>query len=226
MSWFGRLVSGLVFNDRSVHICDMAQQTSLRMLRGRPREFDVDAAVERAMGVFWSSGYHGTSLPDLLKATELSRGSLYAAFGDKHGLFLSALDRYIGDALTRLDSELDPRKSALAGVRTCLAGYVDRTSGVAGKRGCLVVATAMELAARDPEVEQRIRRFFTTLEKRLAEAMARAQASGELADGVDPKTAARLLVCLVEGMRVIGKTGSDRATSRAVVQTLIDRFAK
>lgn len=219
-------MSGLVFNDRSVHICDMAQQTSLRMLRGRPREFDVDAAVERAMGVFWSSGYHGTSLPDLLKATELSRGSLYAAFGDKHGLFLSALDRYIGDALTRLDSELDPRKSALAGVRTCLAGYVDRTSGVAGKRGCLVVATAMELAAHDPEVEQRIRRFFTTLEKRLAEAMARAQASGELADGVDPKTAARLLVCLVEGMRVIGKTGSDRATSRAVVQTLIDRFAK
>jgi len=203
----------------------MAQQASPRLPRGRPREFDTDAAVERAMGVFWSGGYHGTSLPDLLKATALSRGSLYAAFGDKHGLFLRALDRYIDDALTRLDSELDPRKSALAGVRKCLAGYVDRTSGVAGKRGCLVVATAMELAAHDPEVEQRIRRFFKTMESRLTEALARAQVSGELADGVDPRIAARLLVCLVEGMRVVAKTGSDRATSQAVVQTLIDRFA-
>jgi TetR/AcrR family transcriptional repressor of nem operon len=203
----------------------MAQQASPRLPRGRPREFDTDAAVDRAMGVFWSGGYHGTSLPDLLKATALSRGSLYAAFGDKHGLFLRALDRYIDDALTRLDSELDPRKSALAGVRKCLAGYVDRTSGVAGKRGCLVVATAMELAAHDPEVEQRIRRFFRTMERRLTEVLARAQASKALADGVDPRIVARLLVCLVEGMRVVAKTGSDRATSQAVVQTLIDRFA-
>src|SRR5258706_14321862 len=123
----------------------MSHQTPVQLPRGRPRSFDVEAAVERAMGVFWSRGYHATALPDLLRATELSRGSLYAAFGDKHGLFLSALDRYIDDALTRLDIELDPRKSALAGVRTCLAGYVDRTSGIAGKRGCLVVATAMEL---------------------------------------------------------------------------------
>ena len=204
----------------------MAQQTSPRMPRGRPREFDTDAAVERAMGVFWSCGYHGTSLPDLLEATNLSRGSLYAAFGDKHGLFLRALDRYIDDALARLDRELDPRENALAGVRTCLAGYVDRTSGIAGKRGCLVVATAMELAAHDTEVEQRIRRFFKTMETRLAEALARAQAAGALADGVEPATAARALLCLLEGMRVVGKTCPDRALSQAMVQTLLDRLGR
>jgi TetR/AcrR family transcriptional regulator, transcriptional repressor for nem operon len=196
------------------------------MPRGRPREFDPDAAVERAMGVFWSCGYHGTSLPDLLEATNLSRGSLYAAFGDKHGLFLCALDRYIDDALARLDTELDPRKNALAGLRACLAGYVDRTSGIAGKRGCLVVATAMELAAHDTEVKQRIRRFFKGMETRLTEALARAQAAGQLADGFEPATAARLLLCLLEGMRVVGKTDPDRAMSQAVVRTLIDRFAK
>ena len=204
----------------------MAQQTSPRMPRGRPREFDTDAAVERAMGVFWSCGYHGTSLPDLLEATNLSRGSLYAAFGDKHGLFLRALDRYIDDALARLDSELDPRKNALAGLRTYLAGYVDRTSGIAGKRGCLVVATAMELAAHDTEVEQRIRRIFKTMETRLTEALARAQAAGELADGVEPATTARVLLCMIEGMRVVSKTDPDRTMSQAAVQTLIDRFAR
>ena len=178
------------------------------------------------MGVFWSCGYHGTSLPDLLEATNLSRGSLYAAFGDKHGLFLRALDRYIDDALARLDSELDPRKNALAGLRTYLAGYVDRTSGIAGKRGCLVVATAMELAAHDTEVEQRIRRIFKTMETRLTEALARAQAAGELADGVEPATTARVLLCMIEGMRVVSKTDPDRTLLQAAVQTLIDRFAR
>jgi TetR/AcrR family transcriptional repressor of nem operon len=121
-------------------------------MRGRPREFDTDEAIESAMGVFWSSGYHSTSLPELLEATNLSRGSLYAAFGDKHGLFLRALDRYIADSLTRLDAELDPRKDPLEGVRACLARYVKRTSGAGGKRGCLVVATSMELGSHDAEV--------------------------------------------------------------------------
>src|SRR6201997_608555 len=86
----------------------MSPQAPVQLPRGRPRSFDVEGAVERAMGVFWSRGYHATALPDLLRATKLSRGSLYAAFGDKHSLFLRALDRYIADALTRMDIELAP----------------------------------------------------------------------------------------------------------------------
>ena len=176
------------------------------------------------MNVFWSSGYHGTSLPDLLEATSLSRGSLYAAFGDKHGLFLRALDRYIEDALARLVAELDASKSALAAVRKCLAGYVDRTSAANGKRGCLVVATAMELSAHDAEVNSRIGKFFRTFEARLTATLIRAQEAGELADSVEPASAARLLVCLVEGMRVVGKTSPTRATTQAMVETLLDRL--
>ncbi len=195
-------------------------------MRGRPREFDTDEAIESAMGVFWSSGYHATSLPDLLEATKLSRGSLYAAFGDKRGLFLRALDQYIADSLTRLDADLDPRKDALEGVRACLARYVERTSGAGGKRGCLVVATAMELGSHDAEVEQRIRRFFKAMETRLTAALGRAKSEGRLADGIEPATAARLLMCVLEGMRVVSKTNSDRNASQAVVQTLLDRFAK
>ncbi len=112
------------------------------------------------MGVFWSRGYHGTALPDLLRATKLSRGSLYAAFGGKHALFLRALDRYVADALARTDAELDPRRDPVDGLRGYLAGYVERTSGTGGRRGCLVVATAMELAGHDADVERRITGFF------------------------------------------------------------------
>lgn len=204
----------------------MARQTSARTPRGRPREFDTDAAIERAMDVFWSLGYNGTSLPDLLEATKLSRGSLYAAFGDKHGLFLSTLDRYIDQSLARLDADLDPRKNALAGLRACLSRYVERTGGAAGKRGCLVVATAMELAGHDAEVEQRIGQFFKAMEARLAAALSRAQAEGDLIDGVEPATVAYLLLCVLEGMRVVGKTSSEPRAAQAGVRTLIDRISK
>src|SRR5579862_6775267 len=100
----------------------MSRQTSPQLPRGRPRRFDLDTALERAMGVFWSRGYHATALPDLLRATKLSRGSLYAAFGDKHSLFLRALDRYIADALARMDIELAARKEPVDGLRAYLAG--------------------------------------------------------------------------------------------------------
>jgi TetR/AcrR family transcriptional repressor of nem operon len=204
----------------------MEHRAPLRLPRGRPRSFDTEAAIERAMGVFWSRGYNATALPDLLRATKLSRGSLYAAFGDKHGLFLRALDRYIDDALTRMDVELDPRRAPIVGLRTFLAGYVDRTSGASGRRGCLLVATAMELAGRDPEVDRRIGSFFKAMETKLAAALARAKAAGELADGVEPAAVARLLVCFVEGLRVVGKTGPARSTSQATVDTLLDRFIR
>lgn len=204
----------------------MSNQTSVPLPRGRPRSFDAEAAVERAMGVFWSRGYHATALPDLLRATRLSRGSLYAAFGDKHSLFLRALDRYIADAVARLDVELDPRKEPVDGLRAYLAGYVERTSGAHGRRGCLVIATTMELAGRDPEVNRRIAGFFKVMEARVADALSRAKAAGKLADGVDPANAARILVCFVEGLRVISKTAPTGAITQAAADALLDRFIR
>ena len=204
----------------------MSHQIPVQLPRGRPRSFDMEAAVERAMGVFWSRGYHGTALPDLLRATKLSRGSLYAAFGGKHALFLRALDRYIADALARMDVELGPRHAPVDGLRTFLAGYVDRTSGASGRRGCLLVATAMELAGHDAEVDRRIGSFFKAMEARVADALSRAKAAGKLADGVEPSSAARILVCFVEGLRVVGKTAPTRDRSQATVDALLDRFIK
>jgi TetR/AcrR family transcriptional repressor of nem operon len=204
----------------------MKQQTPMRLPRGRPRGFDTEAAVERAMGVFWSRGYHATALPDLLRATKLSRGSLYAAFGGKHALFLRALDRYVADALARIDVELGPRHAPVDSLRIFLAGYVNRTSGASGRRGCLLVATAMELAGHDAEVNRRIGSFFKAMEARVADALSRAKAAGKLADGVEPSSAARILVCFVEGLRVVGKTGPTPTTSQATADALLDRFIK
>ena len=204
----------------------MSREIPAQLPRGRPRTFDVEAAVQRAMHVFWSRGYHATALPDLLRATKLSRGSLYAAFGDKHSLFLRALDRYIADAVTRMDIEFDLRREPVDGLRAFLAGYVDRTSGANGRRGCLLVATAMEMAGRDAEVGRRIARFFKAMEARVADALTRVKTAGKLVDGVEPSNAARIIVCFVEGLRVIGKTAPPRITSQATVDALLDRFMK
>ncbi|WP_354141431.1 TetR/AcrR family transcriptional regulator [Bradyrhizobium sp. LB11.1] len=204
----------------------MRHQSPVQLPRGRPRGFDVEAAVERAMDVFWSRGYHGTALPDLLQATKLSRGSLYAAFGDKHSLFLRALDRYIADALARMEFEFDPLKDPIDGLRTYLTGYVERTSGANGRRGCLLVATAMELAGQDAEVGRRVAGFFRAMESRVADALARAKAVGKLADGVEPTSAAKILVCFVEGLRVTGKTAPARTSSQATADALLDRFVR
>ena len=204
----------------------MRRQNPVPSPRGRPRSFDAEAAVERAMGVFWSRGYHATALPDLLRATRLSRGSLYAAFGDKHSLFLRALDRYVADALTRMDIELDPRKDPADGLRAWLAGYVERTSGANGRRGCLLVATAMEMAGRDAEVDRRVASFFKAMEARVADALSVARSAGRLADGCEPSSAARILVCFVEGLRVVGKTAPTRMASQAAVEALLERFIR
>lgn len=216
----------LRFKDRLVYILAMSRQIPVQASRGRPRSFDVEAAVERAMGVFWSRGYHATALPDLLRATKLSRGSLYAAFGDKHSLFLRALDRYIADALTRMDIELDSRRGPVDGLRAYLAGYVDRTAGAKGRRGCLLAATAMELAGQDAEVGRRVAGFFKAMEARVADTFSRAKVAGKLADSVEPLSAARILVCFVEGLRVVGKTAPARTTSQATADALLDRFIR
>lgn len=192
--------------------------------RGRPREFSPDWAIERAMQVFWTKGYQGTSLPDLMGATKLSRGSLYAAFGDKHGLFLLALDLYISQALDRLDEELASGRNALDGLRKCMDGYVARTDGAAGQRGCLVVATTMELGAEDHESSKRIAFFFRAMETRLINALARAHEEGSLSRNVDPSAAAYMLIYFLEGLRVVRKIEVEPQRSRAAVKMLISSF--
>ena len=139
-------------------------------------------------------------------------------------LFLRALDRYIADALARMDMELGPGRDPVDGLRMYLAGYVERASGANGRRGCLLVATAMELAGRDADVDRRIASFFKAMETSVADALGRAKTAGRLADGVEPSTVARILVCFVEGLRVIGKTAPTRATSQAAVDALLGRF--
>src|SRR5271170_4694234 len=114
-----------------------------RALPGRPREFDIDEAVENATLVFRSRGYHGTSVQDLTEGTGLARGSLYKAFHDKRTLFLAALDHYTAASLQRVGDTLAQPSSARAAIREALMGYAGRCAASQGQQGCLITAAAM-----------------------------------------------------------------------------------
>ena len=185
---------------------------------GRPRQFVIEDAVHDAMHVFWTRGYHATSLTDLLEGTGLSKGSLYKAFGDKKSLFLKALDHYAEEGLEELDQALAAPGSVKAAIRAALTIYVPLSAGNAGSRGCMVMATAAEMLPHDPEIGARVQDTFRRIQALLAGAVRRGQATGELATDQDARDVARFLTCQIEGMRLLGKVGSTRQEMAAVVE--------
>lgn len=188
---------------------------------GRPREFDPDNAIQDALTVFKTHGYAATSIPDLMKGTGLSRGSLYKAFNDKHSLFLRALDRYALDGLHRLRRDLD-QKSARVAVQAALLHYASLSALADGQQGCLLTAAATECLPEDEEVRARVRQTFEQMQIALIDAISRGQTAGEIGTRHDAATLARFLLCTMQGMRVIGKIGPKMQDMVAVVAVAMD----
>ena len=184
---------------------------------GRPREFDLDDALRDATEVFRLRGYHGTSVQDLTEGTGLARGSLYKAFHDKRSLFLAALDQAIAASLQRIGDNLAQPGSARTAIRDTLQGYAQRAASVDGRRGCIMTTAAMEMMPEDAEVSAVITRMFRRIEDLFAAAVIRGQAAGEIAATQDERAIARLLLCTVQGLRVLGKTGPSEADTQQII---------
>src|SRR5688500_8021169 len=121
--------------------------------RGRPRAFDVDEALDRALKVFWRMGYEGASLDDLTEAMRINRPSLYAAFGNKENLFRKALARYAQGPAGHVCKALEA-PTARAVAEQMLRGTVDLLTDPRHPRGCLIVQGALACG----EGSERIRR--------------------------------------------------------------------
>jgi TetR/AcrR family transcriptional repressor of nem operon len=176
----------------------------------RPPLFDRDAVLDQAVALFWRRGYEATSIHDLTVATGLGRGSLYAAFADKRGLFEAALARYSEAVSRRTFAPLAEPGADLAAVEAVFARLATPDLAAAAP-GCLVTNTACEAGASMPELRDRVRLVFDGLEARLAAALTRAEAKGQLAAGVDPRAAAVFLVAVAQGLRVLARVGEPEA---------------
>ena len=160
-------------------------------------------AIDAAAKVFWEKGYHATSIDDLCQATGLLRGSLYSAFGDKKGMLLAALDRYVEKNLARLAESLS--QPSREGLRSALLYYTRTASVLVGRHGCMVTNTALEMLPDDPDVAERVERIFRQMAALLSAAVVRGQAAGIFNSNLDERAVGNFLLCAIEGLRVLGK---------------------
>jgi TetR/AcrR family transcriptional repressor of nem operon len=176
----------------------------------RTKEFDPDAALQAALELFWQRGYEATSMSDLVERLGIGRASIYATFGNKHELYLKALERYDRAGLPPILRELSQPGPALPAVRSVVRRYATEASDDQLRaNGCLVTNTASELAPHDAAAARHVERNWDQLEAVLHSALIRAQAQGELPAERDPLTLARMLLVLLQGLRVVGKASTD-----------------
>jgi TetR/AcrR family transcriptional regulator, transcriptional repressor for nem operon len=185
--------------------------------RGRPREFDMDVALDQAIRVFCEQGYNATSIGDLMDAMGLASGSIYKAFRDKRAVFLAALDRHILLRKEQIAAAARSSKPARERLRDVLAHFVEVSKGIEGRRGCLVVGSAVELAILDREVAARVNASIAKNETFLCGLIREGQADGSVPAGIDPEQTARVMVCLTQGLRVVGKSGRAPQDTAAAV---------
>jgi TetR/AcrR family transcriptional regulator, transcriptional repressor for nem operon len=187
----------------------------------RPREFDADAAVEKAMHAFWARGYKATSVDDLCAATGLSRSSLYAAYGGKRALLHRSLARYEAGAVARIEAALAkplPVREAIAGF---VGELIDRIVAGPGRAGCFIGNCAAELAGQDRATAVRVRQSLAHIEATFRDALARAQVRGEIAAQADVDSLARFLVSGIQGLRLVGKANPDRAALTDIAAVML-----
>lgn len=186
----------------------------------RPRSFDDDVVVERAMDAFWTHGYANTSPARLAEATGIGKGSLYNAFTSKRELFDRALERYDVVGAEFAEEHL----SRPGGTRECLRSFlrvlVDVDLAEAVPRGCLAVNTAVELAGRDPEITRAVRAMQERMIAALAARIDQGRRDGDVGPDTDPRAVAEFLMSTIVGLRVMART-HDAPVLHRIVDTAL-----
>jgi len=190
------------------------------MPAGRPRAFDVDDALDRALKVFWRKGYEGASLPELTRAMGINRPSLYAAFGNKESLFRKAVARYI-EGPAGYSREALQAPTARAVVERLLQGTVNLITDPRNPRGCLLVQGALACGESADSVRRALISRRAASIAALRERFERAQAEGDLPADADAENLARYVATILHGMAVQAASGASRQELLGVVKTAL-----
>lgn len=182
---------------------------------GRPRAFDANEALDKALEIFWQRGYEGTSLSDLTEAMGITRPSLYAAFGNKEELFRKALDRYAEKASGALSVLEEP--SARKAIHKFLTQAVSGQCSQKSPRGCLLVQGALSCSEEGETVRKELAHRRSQMEQVFRDRLIRAKNEGELPDETDPADLARYFATVSQGLSVQSAGG---ATSEELLKVV------
>jgi AcrR family transcriptional regulator len=185
--------------------------------RGRPRAFKIEEALDHALRVFWQKGYEGASLDELTEAMGISRPSLYAAFGDKAGLFKKALDHYEAGPTSFVREALE-EPTARAVVERLLHGAVKMQTDPNTPPGCLMVHGALACGEGANAIRQELNSRRAAAEAALRQRLVRAKAEDDLPPDANPADLARYVVTIIRGMAVQAAGGASRHELRRIVQ--------
>jgi len=188
--------------------------------KGRPRSFDPAQALDRAMRVFWSKGYEGTSLSDLTAAMGINRPSLYAAFGNKESLFRRALQQYGEGSLTLLQPAL-ARPTARAVAETMLHSIVNLLTDPTTPGGCLWVRGALSCGECSDLLQQELAAMRGFMEQQIVARLERAITEGDLPSSADPRALAKYLATVNYGLAIQSSAGATRKELLAIVETAL-----
>ena len=181
------------------------------------KQYDETAVLDRAMRAFWARGYAATSMSDLVDATGINRGSIYAAFTDKRGLFTRALQHYDrvhrSDFLEGMAEAHGPKEAILATFEAAAASGRDGTT----PGGCLLVNTALELSPHDPEIAAVVSRALCQVERFFRDRVAAARDAGSVPARVDADATAKALLGLFLGLRVLTRSNAEEETLNAIL---------
>ena len=187
----------------------------------RQKEFDRDEALHKAMEVFWSRGYEAASIQDLVKHMGINRQSLYDTFGDKHTLYLAALDRYREVEGRKMFEALERPGSVKRALRQLFEGVVESSLGGGERRGCFVGNATSELAGRCRETAEKACGSMAAAEEALYRALLRGKRAGEIGRGRDLRAVARFLYSSLQGLQLMSKATRDRKTLEDVVRVTL-----
>jgi TetR/AcrR family transcriptional regulator, transcriptional repressor for nem operon len=191
----------------------------------RPREFDRDAALQRAMEVFWSKGFAATSTEELLSAMGIGRQSLYNAFGDKRQLYVEALRAYqlgsIGDHVRRLTAPASP----IAGIEDLLVGLAHEDDARRAL-GCMGVGSVGEFGTSDPELVALREKASPVLHNRLLQRIGEGHAKGEIDPALEPGATASFIQMTMNGLQTAARAGSSLAEMRGMARFTVELIRK
>ncbi len=192
---------------------------------GRPREFDAEKALDRALKVFWRKGYEGASLPDLTQAMGINRPSLYAAFGNKENLFRKAIDRYLEGPAVHVRQALEEPTTRRV-VERLLYGSIDLMTDARNPRGCFMVQSALACGDLADGVRREMVKRRAVGETALRKRFERAVAQGDLPSDAKPAELAKFIATLSHGIAVQAAGGATRHELRKVVKIALRAWPK